>query len=400
MTSETGRKDAIYRRKLENLVPLALNRDLRRSRSSKSARFPMKPQIKLFAALLCPLALPIYTATAAPSLYNDSPFGAGSLLCMDGQCEAAIVKTTYQNRPAYKLSNGAVDAIVVPEIGRVMSFGKTGGPNLIWNAPSEKIAKTGWKNYGGDKTWLAPQSNWKQFHGADNWPPDAAFDGQAQKPDVLTGGKLQLTTPLSPTGIRIVRTMYFDEDGEFVIEQTARKESGAPVKASLWNVTQVVPGQAVFAPVNPNSTYPNGIYVWDGKTVANAESVAPGLIKIVPSADGNTPKIGFDAPVAALASMHDGVAWLQKSDRPDGEYPDGKNGVGFPLETYINGTPETYYQELEFLGPLQELKIGDSQTKTVRWSLHALPSTDANAPEVVAAMQKLLSPTPTLTPAN
>ena len=272
-----------------------------------------------------------------------------------------------------------------------MSFGKIGGPNLIWNARPEQLAKNGWKNYGGDKTWLAPQKNWPSVNGSKSWPPDMALDGSAQKPDVLTGGKLQLTTPLSPTGIRIVRTMYFDENGEFVIEQTARKESGAPVEVGLWNVTQVVPGQAVFAPVNPSSTYANGSYIWDGKTVEGAQLVAPGLMKIEPRADGNAPKIGFDAPVAALASMRDGVAWLQKSDRPDGEYPDGKDGAGFPLETYINGNPTMYYQELEFLGPLRELKIGDSQTKTVRWSLHPLPSADTSSPEVIAAIEKLLN---------
>ena len=350
--------------------------------------------------LFYPLALALIAstataATAAPSFYDDSPFGKDALRCVNGQCEAAIAKTTYQNRSAYKLTNGAVEAIVVPAIGRIMSFGKIGGPNLLWNAEPSTIAKTGWKNYGGDKTWLSPQSNWKQFHGADNWPPDVALDGSPQKADVLTGGKLQLTTPISPTGIRIVRTMYFDDNGEFVIEQTARKERGAPIRAGLWNVTQVVPGQAVFAPVNPNSTYPNGTYIWDGKTLSNAQLVRPGLMKIEPSADGSTPKIGFDTPIAALAAVRDGVAWLQKSARPDGQYPDGKDGAGFPLETYINGKPEMYYQELEFLAPLQDFTIGTSWTHTVRWSLHDLPSTDATSPEVIAAIEKLLLPAKT-----
>lgn len=331
-----------------------------------------------------------HTATAATPFYDSSPFGADSLQCINGQCEAAIVKTIYQHRPAYKLTNGAVEAIVVPEIGRVMRFGKIGGPNLIWNAATSTIAKSGWKNYGGDKTWLSPQSNWKSFHGADNWPPDTALDGSPQKADVLTGGKLQLTTPLSPTGIRILRTMYFDDNGEFVIEQTARKERGAPVKAGIWNVTQVVPGQAVFAPVNAHSAYPNGTYVWDDKTLSNAQLVRPGLMKIEPSADGSTPKIGFDASVAALASVRDGVAWLQKAAHPAGEYPDAKGGAGFPIETYINGNPETYYQELEFLGPLKDFYVGTSWTHTVRWSLHDLPSKDASSPAVIKAIEKLL----------
>ncbi len=344
--------------------------------------------------LLYPFALALLTstATAAPSFYDDSPFGADALQCINGQCEATISKTTYQNRPAYKLTNGAVDAIVVPEIGRVMSFGKTAGPNLLWNARPEQIAKTGWKNYGGDKAWLSPQSNWKLFHGADNWPPEPVLDGEPQKADVLSGGKLRLTTGVSKTGIRIVRTLYFDDNGEFVIEQTARKESGAPLQAGLWSITQIVPGQAIFAAVNAKSVYPNGTYIWDGKTVASAQLASPQLMRIEPVADGSTPKLGFDTQISALASVKDGVALVQKSARPDGQYPDGADGAGFPTELYINGDPKLYYAEIEILSPLRYFYAGTSYTHTVRWSLHALPSTDANAPETLAALEKLLLP--------
>ena len=343
--------------------------------------------------LLTPLALALMAsapATAAPSFYDDSPFGAGALQCINGQCEAAIVKTTYQNRPAYKLSNGAVDAIVVPAIGRVMSFGKTGGPNLLWNAEPSTIAVTGWKNYGGDKAWLSPQSDWKLFHGADNWPPESVLDGEPLQADVLSGGKLRLTTGLSKTGIRIVRTMYFDDNGEFVIEQTARKESGAPVKAGLWSITQVVPGQAVFFAVNPETQYKDGFFRFQNNQSQAATRVKPNLIRVDPKSGPSGAKLGFDTKISALASVKDGVALVQKSARPDGQYPDGADDAGFPTELYINGDAKAYYAELEILGPLQLYSAGTSNTHTVRWSLHDLPSTDATSPAVLAAMEKLL----------
>ena len=344
--------------------------------------------------LFCPIALAllIHTATATPSLYDDSPFGKNALQCINGQCEAAIVKTTYQNRPAYKLTNGAVDAIVVPEIGRVMSFGKTGGPNLLWNAKPEQVAKTGWKNYGGDKAWLSPQSNWKQFHGSDNWPPEPALDGEPLRADVLSGGKLRLTTEISKTGIRILRTMYFDDNGEFVIEQTAHKETGAPLKAGIWSITQVMPGQAAFFAIDPQTQHKDGFFRFGNNQAQAATRVQPNLIKIEPSADGSTPKMGFDTKVSALASVKDGVALVQKSARPDGQYPDSPDENGFPTELYINGDPNLYYAEIEILGPLQTYYAGTSYTHTVKWSLHNLPSTDVNSPEVTAAMEKLLLP--------
>ena len=344
----------------------------------------MKPYLTS-AALILTLAAPLW---AAPADY--SPFGADSLLCIQGQCEPAISKVTYFDRPAYKLTNGAVEAVVVPEIGRVMRFGKVGGPNLLWNNPQAQLTNDGWKNYGGDKTWLSPQSNWKVFHGSAGWPPEPALDGLPQKADVLTGGKLQLTTPLSKTGIRVIRTLYFDENGEFVIEQTARKESGEPLQAGLWSISQVVPGEAVFFAINPDTQYKDGLYRWNNNAALPAERVRPNLIKIEPRAAGSGTKMGFDTKISALASVSDGVAWVQKSARPDGDYPDGASEAGFPTELYVNGDPKVYYQELEILGPLQTFYKGASWTHTVRWSLHDLPSKDVNSPAVVEMMEHLL----------
>lgn len=350
----------------------------------------MQPQLKPFSALLCPLALLLTASAHAAPFYDVSPFGEGALQCINGQCDAAISKTTYQNRPAYKLTNGAVDAIIVPEIGRIMSFGKTDGPNLLWNAQPEQIAKEGWKNYGGDKSWLAPQTNWKLFHGANNWPPEPVLDGEPHKADVLSGGKLRLTTGLSKTGIRYIRTMYFDDNGEFVIEQTARKEKGAPLKAGIWSITQVVPGQAVFFPINPETQYKDGAFRFGNNQSQSATRVKPNLIRIDPKSGLGGPKFGFDTKISALASVKDGVALVQKSARPDGQYPDGADEAGFPTELYINADPKLYYQELEILGPLQHYYVGTAYTHTVKWSLHDLPSTDATSPEVTAAMEKLL----------
>lgn len=337
-----------------------------------------------------PVLLFALGALCAPTLaapYDDSPFGAGSLLCIQGQCEPAISKTTYFDRPAYKLTNGAVEAIVVPEIGRVMRWGKVGGPNLIWNNSQTRLTNDGWKNYGGDKTWLSPQSYWDIFHGAKSWPPEPVLDGLPQKAEVLSGGKLRLTTGLSKTGIRIIRTMYFDDNGEFVIEQTARKESGPPLKAGLWSITQTVPGQAAFFAVNPNTQFKGGFYRFESGNKINAELVKPNLIKVVPQLDAGG-KLGFETQTAALAVANNGVAWVQKAPRPDGDYPDG---TGFPLETYVNPDANAYYQEVEILGPLRVFHKGSSWTHTVRWSLHDLPSSDVNSPAVVDAMEKLLT---------
>lgn len=336
------------------------------------------------AALLFAVAFPAQNPKAQAQAIPNA-------LCENGECQAAIAAVDYEGRAAYKLTDGRTEAIIVPEIGRVMSFGKVGGPNLLWNA-AQAPKNAGWKNFGGDKTWLAPQGSWKQFHGSDNWPPDPAFDGTPHRAEVLSGGKLRLTTPLSVTGIRLTRVMYFDANGEFVIEQTARKEKGAPIRAGLWSITQTVPGEAVFLPVNPRSTYAGGFRRFEAPSEAQKLAlVKPNLLRITPANEGGGLKFGVDATVSSIASLRDGVAFLQKTAQPQGNYPDAQGqGAGLPVEIFVLGDAKSFYVEMELLGPLKTFAVGGKSTQTVRWSLHTLPSKNANSPAVADAVEKLL----------
>src|ERR1043165_8928211 len=74
------------------------------------------------------------------------------------------------------LSNGKFEVIYVPQIGRIMRYGRIGGPNMLWENP-KYFGKTvdlknpgkDWTNFGGDKLWSAPQDRW-------GWPPDPRID--------------------------------------------------------------------------------------------------------------------------------------------------------------------------------------------------------------------------------
>ena len=346
---------------------------------STNAMNPLFPRAALLFATLTPFSTP---ATHAQNLPKA--------LCEDGQCAPAIATLQYGGRRAYKLTDGKTQAVIVPDIGRVMSYGRVGGPNLLWNLAGSP-GKEGWKNYGGDKTWLAPQSSWKAFHGKNSWPPDEAFDGKPHRAEVLSGGKVRMVSPLSPTGIRLTRTMYFADNGDFVIEQMARKERGAPVRASIWSVTQTVPGEAVFLPRDERSTYSNGFAPMGKLTDSQKiEQVTPKLLRVATFNRGGGSKIGVDAPVSSIASVRDGVAFVQKSPKPRGVYPDAEGGAGFPVELYVSGEAANFYLEMELLGPLKNFSVGGKSTHTMRWSLHDLPSKNVDSPAVVSAMEKLL----------
>jgi hypothetical protein len=320
-----------------------------------------------------------------------------SWLCDESGCAAAVAPVEYSGRAAWKLSDGKTEAIVVPSLGRLMSFKRIGGENWLWeNRAAAKTPGEHWKNWGGDKTWLAPQKRWKEFGSKTGWPPPREWDGEPFQSQILSGGKLKIWGPVSPaTGLRISRVFYHDEDGDFVVEQTVSKVQGAPVEASIWSVAQVASADlsAVFLPRAENSVYENGFRWLDKKPGAEIipapRPLSPNLLQVAPA--NAAYKIGTDAPRAAIAAVRGSDVLVLKTERGNGNYPDGETpGSGLPVEFFNSGDAKNGYVELELLSPLLQLKNDERQTQVVRWSLHSLPPADANDSAGHAAIDKLL----------
>src|ERR1041384_218159 len=92
-----------------------------------------------------------------------------------------LVHTNYHGwTNSILVSNGRVEAVIVPAIGRVMQFrfaGEEDGPfweNSAMTGKAPDPAATEWGNFGGDKTWPAPQSDWPKTTPR-AWPPPVAF---------------------------------------------------------------------------------------------------------------------------------------------------------------------------------------------------------------------------------
>ena len=342
----------------------------------------MKNGIKSFW-LLCFLFVGCVVQAGEPSGHATVPQSAA--------VRQTIEPTTFAGLDAWRLTDGRTEAVVVPAWGRVMSYGPIGGPNWLW-VNSQKEFKPGeWRNHGGDKTWLAPQAQWRVVHGG-AWPPPREWDGMAHKAGVKDG-KLWMVSPVQPVlGIRTVRQFWFEANGDFVIEQAAEKTKGDPCYLALWSVIQVAPPEAIFLPINPNSPY-KGNFFWMGKPKVEVDlrAVTPTLLRVVPSAlEGGNFKIGLDAPHAATVAVRGGWAFVAKTDKPTGDLPEGATGAGFPVELYNHGAPQGNYNELELLAPLSVYKPGTRVRQTIHWSLHQLPTKDINAPEMHAAIERLV----------
>src|SRR6266536_3501346 len=78
-----------------------------------------------------------------------------------------IIHTNYHGwSNSILVSNGRVEAMIVPAIGRVMQFrfaGEEDGPfweNRVLDGRKPEPESKEWGNFGGDKTWPAPQADW------------------------------------------------------------------------------------------------------------------------------------------------------------------------------------------------------------------------------------------------
>lgn len=261
-----------------------------------------------------------------------------------------------------------------------MTFGPVGGENLLWNgtlSQGQPPCAAGWKNWGGDKTWLAPQSQWKNLYGRD-WPPEPAWDARPWITTFVSANRLTLcTTQLSAAGLRLFRDYCF-ENGEFVVRQTLRKEVGPRLSGALWDIAQVGGMDAVYL-IRGNASP----YRWISDRVdASAPEIKGKLVHL----ERSSPlcyKIGASPARPAVIAVKGKLALRLRADLSSGPPPEGEESV-----EVFNGYAysETPYFELELLAPGVPLKIGSSQTLSVRWSVHILPETPDAARKAILSL--------------
>ena len=99
--------------------------------------------------------------------------------------------------------------------------------------------------WGGDKTWVAPQSEWW-----DKIPP-LDLDAGQYKADII-GSTIKMTSPLCrETGIRIIRETTLNDDGSIHLEQTFQNGSDKSIMRGIWDVTQLLRPFDVYLPAQP-----------------------------------------------------------------------------------------------------------------------------------------------------
>jgi hypothetical protein len=88
-------------------------------------------------------------------------------------------------------------------------------------------------------------------------------------------------------------------------------------------------------------------------------------------------------------SVKDGVAFVQRANKPSGEYPDGARGAGFPGRV-VEQSGDMYYNDWSYCRRCATMKKRQAFATYGALELHQLPSNDVNDAAVHTASEKLL----------
>lgn len=280
------------------------------------------------------------------------------------------------------LDNGLIRLGFVPELGGRLLSVRVGATELLWRNPlllTDDLSPVGehvfgpndgrmgdWVNYGGDKTWPAPQGG----AGPGQWagPPDPVLDSGPYTVDT-TADAVTMTSGDDPhTGLRLTRRFSLADRG-YRLDLIATNVSDRPVRWALWNVTQFAGGGEVFVALRDHPAPVVDLVAGTG----NPRSELTGGGALVPNQDV-VGKLGFPGAAGSLSYIADGWrSTFSFAVDPAATYPDHGSPVEVwlehplpePLAALGDLDPPARIVECEVLGPLTDLAPGAQTSLTI-----------------------------------
>jgi len=284
-------------------------------------------------------------------------------------------------KDALRISNGRIEAVVVPAIGRVMRFGWVGDKeNVLWENAlldgSSVVAADGtWKNFGGDKVWPSPQSDWPRMT-AQAWPPPSGFDSLPYTAKVIDHSIVLTSTVDAHYGIQTVRRISMAPDSAVMtIASEFHKVNGMPIETGIWVITQVADAERVYALLPARSAFDQG-YVQLSEAAPASLKRSGQLLSMSRHKNENV-KIGMDSRSMLWVGAKNVL--LFDTQGVGGTFPDN----GCRTAIYTNADPVPYI-EMETMGPLMKMKTGDVSAWSGTYTLirRTQPTADAEAAKV------------------
>ncbi len=264
--------------------------------------------------------------------------------------------TTFFGRQAYQLANDQLSLLIVPAFsGRVMEL-NYGGKNYLWvNLPLLKGEIGGdptfgnWMNWGGYKTWLAPQSEWLDPEVQSDEMDNVEWEIVAQ-----TETELELRGPvISWGGVQLGRRLALEGAGPKVRVQELMFNPGKETRTwAVWAVAQFpIPGWATYPPNGQRKILVPPAQPFHGDQLRFRGDAKWKVGALTAAGWGSYHADSWPAPFRVKFPV-----------QPKRRYPDECS-----LETWSNTRPS--YMELEWLGPLVTLAPGEGWTFETEWDL-------------------------------
>jgi hypothetical protein len=290
-----------------------------------------------------------------------------TVFLMSASAAIKIEKINYKGWPdSYRISNGTVEAVVTGDVGpRVIRYGFIGGQNLFKEF-TEQIGKSGekeWQARGGHRLWFGPEDRVKTY-APDNGPIHIEIRG-----DVL-----EATEPVEPlTGLEKKIAIRMEPAGSAMeLVHSLRNAGTEPAHLAAWSLTMMAQGGAGIHGLAARGKYtdnllPTGpLVLWAYTNFADPRlKLLEKYVILHQDARNDVPeKIGSYNHNTWGAYLLNGELFVKKAraDAAPTAYPD----YGCSFETFTNAD----FLELETLGPMVELKPGQSVEHTERWALH------------------------------
>ena len=299
----------------------------------------------------------------------------------------------------YQIKKGSLELVLVPQIGgRVMGCSWK-GQQLFFTQPEregrlEAVASVqdvrarkramGMPLWGGDKTWLAPQSRWTDgvpFLDLDSGP----YELQARE----SSGR-RLTVEMKSqicreTGMQITRTLDLSSDTPgWRIRHRLQNCSATDAEWEIWDVSMVLRPGRIYLPRSGSSAYEEGVktFAEEGESVAARQSVVGelGSLAVIECSASKKFKYGVDGGEGWILGVLDAGNGLIGYRKEVPFFPDGTYAHGCVSEVFNSG--ESSYLEMESHGPTRRLSPGESYELEEEQSVFDVPKWPENEDEV------------------
>lgn len=304
-----------------------------------------------------------------------------------------VEQVTYEGwQNAYRITNGTMEAIIVPQIARVMRYAYIDGPNLLWNNPAE-LGKAGdpqgWINFGGDKAWPWSQDDWPTwFKREANWPPPPEAEQTPHTVQVVGINTVRLTSPvLAQTGLRIVRDITLAETGTrlYTVTKIERVEEGYDFPVGAWAIAQTpfVCGNLVAHLLPSETTLAEGWRILGDSAPFQGIYRSKDGVTLTVERDPHAKtgrKLGFDGD--AIAGVIGDTVLMIRADAYGAKGFDWRPGERGQIYISDPGSP---YIEWEFTSPRKPLQKGESVTLATMFEARKLAA-NRDAGEAIDAV--------------